>query len=70
MTGDGGLTWDKVMIDLPAEYDHYNMTPLSPIFDDEKAILPILLSDDSGDINTIYLKSIDCGTTWVINNIE
>ena len=70
MTVDDGLTWDKVLINIPDEYDRYSMTPLSPAYDDENTVLPILLSNDSGDINTVYLKSVDDGATWEINNNE
>ena len=35
-TQDGGLTWEKLYINLPNEYNIYSKTPLSPIFNGEK----------------------------------
>lgn len=63
VTRDGGRTWGKADITLPEEYEQYNQTPLSPVYEGENVILPVLLSDEK-DITTIYLKSSDYGVTW------
>ena len=66
-TKDGGLTWEKLYIKLPVEYDGYSKTPLSPVFDKENGLFPILLSKEGASdiIGRIYLKSNDYGKTWV-----
>lgn len=63
MTQDGGLTWSKVAITLPDEYEQYNQTPLSPVYDGTTITMPILLSSDDTNL-TIYLTSKDEGITW------
>lgn len=65
-TRDGGLTWDKLYINLPVEFDGYSKTPLSPIFKGKDGIFPILLSENGASdiVGTIYLKSNDYGKTW------
>lgn len=64
MTRDGGLTWSKLSVNLPKEYDGYNKTPLSPALEGTEIVLPVLLTDDSGEAGTIYLISEDEGMTW------
>lgn len=64
VTRDGGLTWSKLFISLPREYDGYNKTPLSPVLKGTDIVLPVLLTDDNGEAGTIYLISEDDGTTW------
>jgi beta-lactamase regulating signal transducer with metallopeptidase domain/photosystem II stability/assembly factor-like uncharacterized protein len=64
VTRDGGLTWSRLSVSLPKEYDGYNKTPLSPALDGTDIILPVLLTDDSGEAGTVYLVSDDEGETW------
>jgi hypothetical protein len=64
MTNDGGLTWNKLHIDILEEYETYNMTVLSPLYDGVNIIMPVQLSDDSEAVETIYIISRDCGKTW------
>lgn len=70
-TKDGGLTWEKLYISLPSEYNGYGKTPLSPVFSGKNGIYPILLSRDgvSDVVGTIYLKSNDYGMTWVYDEM-
>ncbi len=64
-TQDGGLTWEKLRITLPEEFDDYNKTPLSPLFSGANGRFPIQLSKSDGNTSTIYLISSDYGKTWV-----
>lgn len=63
-TNDGGSTWSKLYIEIPEEFMEYNKTALSPLFDGTNIILPIQLSNNSGEVKSIYIKSDDCGKTW------
>ena len=60
-TTDSGATWKKVYIKLPAGYSNYNATPLSPIFNGAKGLLPVKVS---GINKTIQFTSKDYGETW------
>ena len=64
-TQDGGLTWVKLRITLPKEFDAYNKTPLSPLFNGANGLFPIQLSNNDGYYATIYLTSSDYGKTWM-----
>ncbi|MED4353878.1 hypothetical protein P9265_16295 [Schinkia azotoformans] len=68
MTQDGGLTWSKVNIGLPEEYQKYKQTPLSPAFDGENIVLPILLTNEKGEVKTVYMTSSDDGRSWKSDN--
>ena len=70
-TQDGGLTWEKLYIKLPEEFDIYSKTPISPIFNEANGLFPILLSKDGASdvVGTIYLRSKDYGKTWVYDEI-
>jgi hypothetical protein len=63
---DGGKTWEKLFITLPADYDKYSKTALSPVFDGADGTLPVLLSDGgaSAYAGVVYLKTTDYGKTW------
>ncbi|MGE4485770.1 MAG: M56 family metallopeptidase [Oscillospiraceae bacterium] len=65
-TQDGGKTWEKLDIPLPQEFDSYNKTALSPVFDGANGTMPVLLSSGGADgiVGTVYLTSTDCGRTW------
>lgn len=63
-TKDGGKTWDRLPVSLPEKFKPYSKNPLSPIFKGKEGRFPINLSDDKGDIGTIYLSSKDGGLTW------
>jgi len=64
VTRDGGLTWSRLSVSLPKEYDGYNKTPLSPALEGTDIVLPVLLTDGSGEAGTVYLISKDEGATW------
>lgn len=64
ITRDGGLTWDKTNVQLPSEYNACSQTPLSPAADGDNIILPVLLTDNNGAEETVYMKSKDNGVTW------
>lgn len=63
-TLDGGYTWEKFYVNLPKEFDDYNKTPRSPVFNGSDGLFPIKLSNGTGDYATIYLRSTDYGKTW------
>lgn len=62
-TQDGGKTWEEFDMPLPAEFDNFLKTPLSPFFIGSKGIWPISLSSSQSD-KTIYMTSNDYGKTW------
>lgn len=62
-TQDGGKTWEPFDIKLPAEFDDYSKTPMSPVFWGAKGLWPISIRQDD-DISTIYVTSDDYGRTW------
>lgn len=67
-TIDRGETWEKLAVTLPEKFDeNFNKTPLSPIFNGEEGLYPILLTthEDGQTAGTIYLTSKDGGLTWV-----
>ena len=64
-TQDGGLTWEKLYVKLPEQFEkYYSKTPLSPVFDRANGVFPIVLGDYDGTSKTIYLTSDDYGKTW------
>lgn len=66
-TRDGGKTWGKLEVDLPANYQggQYRFTPLSPTFDGSNGVYPIAITDHGDDIETtIYMYSDDGGLSW------
>ncbi|WP_108722163.1 WD40/YVTN/BNR-like repeat-containing protein [Gorillibacterium timonense] len=65
-TENKGQSWEKLSLPLPAKYEAYKKTPLSPVFEGAKGRFPILLSKDGADDirGTIYLISTDYGRTW------
>lgn len=63
-TTDGGQTWEKLHVELPAKFDeYYSKTPLSPVFSGANGVLPIQCIH-GGTTITIYLTSDDYGMTW------
>ena len=69
-TRDGGQTWEKVPVPLSKAYDGYSKTALSPACDGKDIVLPVLLSNASGEEKMIYLKSSDLGATWREENAD
>jgi photosystem II stability/assembly factor-like uncharacterized protein len=65
-TMDQGASWKKLEIKLPEEFNDYNKTPLSPIFNGKEGLYPILLTNqENGErVGIIYFYSKDEGLTW------
>ena len=66
-TTDGGLTYEKLSLKLPPEYDAYpSKTPLSPVFTGAAGLLPVVcrMDDAAGTTVTVTFSSKDFGQTW------
>ncbi|WP_240420595.1 WD40/YVTN/BNR-like repeat-containing protein [Paenibacillus periandrae] len=59
-----GQSWEKLSILLPAKYNEYQKTPLSPIFNGKEGLFPLVLHKNGNVTDTIYLISNDYGLTW------
>lgn len=60
-TDDAGISWEKLDIKLPIEYNEDYATPLNLKFEKDTIMLPVRLRDDDKIINFI---STDKGLTW------
>lgn len=67
-TDDGGLTWSKLSLPIPEEYLDYRATALSPSYDGNQCILPVVLSSDDEETITINFISDDLGKTFTIQS--
>lgn len=63
-TNDGGHNWYRLYITVPQEYSSYTKTALSPILDGKTIVMPIILSNEEGDVKTFYMQSENFGKTW------
>ena len=63
-TLDGGKTWARLELDIPAEYAQYNMQPQNPTFSGNDGSYPIILLDKDGNERTTTLQTHDGGMTW------
>ena len=64
-TTDGGLSWEKVAVDVPEEFGaYYSETALSPVFSGADGVLPVELKNNGGDTVTIFFTTGDYGDTW------
>lgn len=63
-TKDQGQSWEKLSISLPEKFNDVQKTPLSPVFNENEGMFPILLSKEADVIGTIYLYSKDGGLSW------
>jgi hypothetical protein len=66
-TKDGGETWSKLEISLPAAYraEKFRFTPQTPTFNGEEGAYPIsVLDTDADGESTIYMYSHDGGLSW------
>lgn len=69
-TENKGETWEKVNIDLPAEYDGCRGTITSIDFYGKKGILYIdLYNDISNETVTITMETNDYGKTWHLSHV-
>ena len=64
-TLDGGKTWARLELDIPAEYAQYNMQPQNPTFSGNDGNYPIILLDKDGNDRTMTLHTHDGGMTWI-----
>ena len=64
-TLDGGKTWARLELDIPAEYAQYNMQPQNPTFSGNDGSYPIILFDKDGNDRTMTLHTHDGGMTWI-----
>ena len=68
-TLDGGKTWTRLELDIPAEYAQYNMQPLNPTFSGNDGSYPIILLGKDGNDRTTTLHTHDGGMTWTWDGI-
>ena len=69
-TLDGGKTWARLELDIPAEYAQYNMQPQTPTFSGNDGSYPIILLDKDGNDRTTTLQTHDGGMTWTWYGIQ
>lgn len=66
-TKDGGETWKKLVVELPAVYRSADcrFTPGSPVFHGKEGVYPITVTTCDETLETvIYLETHDGGLTW------
>lgn len=68
-TLDGGKTWTRLELDIPAEYAQYNMQPQNPTFSGNDGSYPVILLDKDGNDRTTTLHTHDGGMTWTWDGI-
>ena len=68
-TLDGGKTWARLELDIPAEYAQYNMQPQNPTFSGNDGSYPVILLDKDGNDRTTTLHTHDGGMTWTWDGI-
>ena len=68
-TLDGGKTWTRLELDIPAEYAQYNMQPQNPTFSGNDGSYPIILLGKDGNDRTTTLQTHDGGMTWTWDSI-
>ena len=68
-TLDGGKTWTRLELDIPAEYAQYNMQPQNPTFSGNDGSYPIILLGKDGNDRTTALHTHDGGMTWTWDGI-
>ena len=69
-TLDGGKTWARLELDIPAEYAQYNMQPQNPTFSGNDGSYPVILLDKDGNDSTTTLQTHDGGMTWTWDSIQ
>ena len=69
-TLDGGKTWTRLELDIPAEYAQYNMQPQNPTFSGNDSSYPIILLGKDGNDRTTTLQTHDGGMTWTWDSIQ
>ena len=69
-TLNGGKTWTRLELDIPAEYAQYNMQPQNPTFSGNDGSYPIILLGKDGNDRTTTLQTHDGGMTWTWDSIQ
>ena len=69
-TLDGGKTWTRLELDIPAEYAQYNMQPQNPTFSGNDGSYSIILLGKDGNDRTTTLQTHDGGMTWTWDSIQ
>ena len=69
-TLDGGKTWTRLELDIPAEYAQYNMQPQNPTFSGNDGSYPVILLDKDGNDSATTLQTHDGGMTWTWDSIQ
>ena len=69
-TLDGGKTWTRLELDIPAEYAQYNMQPQNPTFSGNDGSYPIILLGKDGNDRTTTLQTHDGGMSWTWDSIQ
>ena len=69
-TLDGGKTWARLELDIPAEYAQYNMQPQNPTFSGNDGSYPVILLDKDGNDSATTLQTHDGGMTWTWDSIQ
>ena len=69
-TLDGGKTWARLELDIPAEYAQYNMQPQNPTFSGNDGSYPVILLGKDGNDRTTTLQTHDGGMTWTWDSIQ
>ena len=69
-TLDGGKTWARLELDIPAEYAQYNMQPQNPTFSGNDGSYPVRLLDKDGNDSATTLQTHDGGMTWTWDSIQ
>ena len=69
-TLDGGKTWTRLELDIPAEYAQYNMQPQNPTFSGNDGSYPIILLGKDGNDSATTLQTHDGGMTWTWDSIQ
>ena len=69
-TLDGGKTWTRLELDIPAEYAQYNMQPQNPTFSGNDGSYPVILLGKDGNDRTTTLQTHDGGMTWTWDSIQ
>ena len=69
-TLDGGKTWTRLELDIPAEYAQYNMQPQNPTFSGNDGSYPIILLGKDGNDRTTTLQTHDGGMTCTWDSIQ
>lgn len=63
-TADGGSSWARLELDVPAAYENWKKTPLSPIITEKSVCFPVQLRDENEITSMAYCSSTDINE-WI-----